>query len=172
MATNNNKSATVGLNTPTVLLLAGAGLFIINKIFGKSEAEAKAETEEKKLLDVEPSKNPLTENYKPAAKIPPGFIMIRTNKTTPGVPSNYFSKAVIDIKNSIGTFTDDESKILASIKKAATKYEVNLMARTYSTLYKRDLLFDLKDNLNSKEILPILTHINKLPAFIKGSIKK
>ncbi|MEO5350743.1 MAG: hypothetical protein H7836_14030 [Magnetococcus sp. YQC-3] len=168
MANNNNTS---GLNTPTILLIGGSILFFWDKIFGKSEADKKAEAEEEKLTNVEPSKNPLTESFKPVSKIPPGNIILRTTKTNPAVPAGYFSKAVIDIKNAIGTFTDDESKILSSIKKAATKYEINLMSRLYTQLYKRDLLFDLKDNLNAKEITPILTHINKLPLYIKGTKK-
>lgn len=172
MAQSKTASATVGLNTPTVLLIAGGGLWLINKFFGKSAADTKAESEEKKLTDVEPSKNPLTESFKPLTKKPAGTIIIRTTKTVPAVPAGYFSKAVIDIKNAIGTFTDDESKILASIKKAATKYEINIMSKLYTQLYKRDLLFDLKDNLNNKEMIPILSHINKLPLYIKGTTKK
>lgn len=169
---NKSASATVGLNTPTILLIAGAGLFLINKIFGKSKEDAQAESEEKKLTDVEPAKNPLAESFKPIDKKPAGTIIIRTTKTVPAVPSGYFSKAVIDIKNAIGTFTDDESKIMAAIKKAATKYEINVMAKTYALLYKRDLFYDLKDNLSTKELLPIMQHINKLPLYIKGYTKK
>lgn len=164
--------ATVGLNTPTILLIAGAGLFLINKIFGKSEDDTKAESEEKKITDKEPDKNPLLDSFAPLKTKPANTIIIRSTKTTPGVPANYFSSAVVMLKNAIGTFTDDESAIMTAIKRAATQYEMNVMAKVYAQLYKKDLLTELKSNLSTAELVPIYQHINKLPLYIKGTTKK
>jgi hypothetical protein len=72
-----------------------------------------------------------------------------------------------DIKNSIGLFTDDEAKIVNAFKRAITKTEINLIARYYSALYKRDLMFDIKDNLSAKELLPIYKYINSLPDYTR-----
>jgi hypothetical protein len=163
--------ATFGLNTPTVLLIAGGALFLINKIFGKSESDTKAESEENKITDRPTDKNPLLDSFKPLTTKPAGTIIIRGVNTIPAVPANYFSSAVVMIHNAIGTFTDDESAIMTAIKRAATQYELNAMAKVYAILYKKDLLTDLKDNLSSKELVPIYQHINKLPLYIKGTTK-
>ena len=156
-------------NTGMYLIAAGVGvLFLWDKIFGKSEEEKKLDTEEKKLDDKPPAANPTT-NVFTQGKIPKGTIAIRTTKTKPAVPPDYFSKAVVALKLAFGTFTDDETAIVAAIKRAATKSELNLMFKIYNLLYKRDLMYDLANNLNAKERLPIITYINKLPEYIKGT---
>jgi len=148
-------------------LLLG-GYFVFDHFFGKSKETKESEAEEKKITDLPPDKNPLNDGFRPISKMPAGNIIIRSTKTIPSVPANYFSSAVVQLKNAIGTFTDDESAIISALKKAATQFEINIMAKTYQVLYKRDLMYDLKDNLSAKELLPIYQHINKLPYFIKG----
>lgn len=146
-----------------LLIFAGFGLLFYNKIFGKSEKEKEAAAEEKKLDDLPVDTNPLMQTYKP--KNPPKgyWILRRKNK----VAQSQATQAAREIKAAIGTFTDDESKIVNAMKRAVTKSEINLIARIYAALYKRDLNYDLKDNLGKNELLPIFKYINKLPDFIK-----
>lgn len=167
MAQQPQQQSSGGGDTMKWLIIGGGALFLFDKFFGKSESEKKTDEQENKLDLLPPDKNPLNQQYAPS-KIPKGTIIIRSTKTKPAVPAGYFGHAAKGIKDAIGTFTDDESAILANVKKAATKSEVAVISKVYSVLYKRDLLFDLKDNLNSKELLPILTYINKLPDYIKG----
>lgn len=157
--------------TVNILLLGGLGLLVYNKFFGKSKEDKKSEVEESKLDELPIKENPLTESFV-SIKIPAGYIAIRSTKTIPTVPAGYLGTAVASIKLAIGEYSDDESAIVAGIKRAVTKNELNVMTKTYQVLYKRDLLYDLKDNLSKKELLPIFTYINKLPYYIKGYKKK
>lgn len=155
--------------TVNILLIGGLGLLVYNKLFGKSKEEKATEKEEEKLESLPLQNNPLSsQTYTPTKKAPAGFIYVRSTTTKPAVPSGYLGKAAKQIKDAIGTFTDDEGQIVAGIKMAATKAELNIIAKSYEILYKRDLMYDLKDNLSKKEMLPILTYINKLPDYIKG----
>lgn len=145
----------------TPAILVGAGLFFYNKIFGKSESEKGAEREESKIDTQDLKKNPFAENFtpsKPKKSLRPGEYYYR-RKTAPAL----MNKSAQEIKKAIGIFTDDETAIVNAFKRAITKTEVNLIGRNYSAMYKRDLMFDLKDNLNAKELLPIFSYINKLP---------
>lgn len=167
------KQTSEGMN-PEFLKIALIGVFgfmFYDKIFGKSKTDKEAESEEKKITDLPNEKNPVSLAYV-AKKAPAGYILYRNTKTSPSIPANYLSNAAIEIKNAIGKFTDDEAGIINAIKKAATKFELNLIAKVYSVLYKRDLWFDLKDNLNNKELLQITSYVNKIPEFIKGRIIK
>ena len=156
-------------STINILLIGGLGLLVYNKLFGKSKEEKQTEQEESKLESLPLQNNPVSSQiYTPVKKAPTGFIYVRSDKTKPAVPKGYLGLAAKQIRDAIGTFTDDETQIVAGIKKAATKAEINVIARVYETLYKRDLMYDLKDNLSKKEMLPILTYINKLPDYIKG----
>lgn len=156
-------------NTTKYLIAGGIALvFVWDKIFGKSEEEKKADKEEEKISLLPPEKNPLQESFKPT-KPPAGRILFRTTKTVPAIPGDYLSKAATSIKFAIGKFTDDESAIISAMKRAATKTELNLIARTYAAVFKRDMWFDLKDNLNAGEMLPILQYVNKLPDSIPGT---
>lgn len=158
-------------STINILLIGGAALLFYDKIFGKNAEDKKAE-QEVSQFDEQPIKdNPLQPSYVPP-KIPKGYIGLRTTKTVPSVPAGYYGKAVASLKLSFGTFTDDETDIVNALKQATTKPELSVIAKTYSTLYKRDLFFDLKDNLGAKELVIIFTYLNKLPNYIKGYVKK
>jgi len=149
-------------------LYALGGWLLYNRFFGKDRADREAEAASNVINQLPIDKNPLqTESYKPKAPAP-NTIAFRTDKTTPAVPKTYFVDAARDIRDSFGVFNDDEAKITRSIKKALTKQEVNLIARSYSALYKKDLFFDLNDKLNLKELAPIYKYINELPDTIKG----
>lgn len=146
----------------TPLLIAAGVLLVWDKIFGKSEGEKQSEAEQKKLDDAPQTNNPTLENYKPPVKnIPKGATLFRKSAT------KILLQSAKDIKNSIGLFTDDEAKIVNAFKRAITKTEINLIARYYSALYKRDLMFDIKDNLSAKELLPIYKYINSLPDYTR-----
>lgn len=169
MAVAAQKSPAIDSTTINILLIGGLGLLVYNKLFGKSKEEKETEKEESKLDALPLQNNPVSSQlYTPTKKAPAGYIYVRSTTTKPAVPSGYLGSAAKKIKDGIGTFTDDESAIVAGIKMAATKAELNVIARVYDMLYKRDLMYDLKDNLSKKEMLPILTYINKLPEYIKG----
>lgn len=159
-------------NTTTYIIVGGVLVLVIwDKIFGKSEEEKKLNKEEEKLEALPATKNPTNANYT-ITKKPADTIIIRTTKTIPAVPGDYFSKAVVALKYAIGTFTDDEAAIVAALKKAVTKSELALMVKVYNQLFKQDLFTVLKDNLNAKELLPIYSYITKLPDYIKGKTVK
>lgn len=146
------------------LVIGGLALFAYDKFFGQSKEEKESAKEESKIVDAPVAKNPLTQAYtgSGSGKLPKGYTYIRS------AAKPALGQAAKNIKKAIGTFTDDESKIIAAIKTAVTKPEVNLITRMYSFYFKRDLLFDLKDNLNAKELAPIFSYINKLPVWVKG----
>lgn len=154
-----------GMNPQTVqiLVLGGFGLLFYNKIFGKSDETKKAEAEEKKLDDAPLEKNPLMQTYKPLKPKKGYWILRRKND----VGKNQALMAAREIKAAIGYFQDDETRIINAMKRAVTKSEINLISRLYAALYKKDLNYDLKDNLSKKELLPIFSYINKLPDFVK-----
>lgn len=158
-------------NTINILLIGGAALLFYDRIFGKNAEDKKADEQVNSFDSVPIKDNPLQPSYVPP-KIPRGYIGLRTTKTVPSVPAGYYGKAVASLKLSFGTFTDDETDIVNALKQATTKPELSVIAKTYSTLYKRDLFFDLKDNLGTKELLIIFTYLNKLPNYIKGYVKK
>lgn len=144
------------------LIIAGATLLLYNKIFGKSEVEKQSDAEQSKIEDAPQKNNPTAENYKPEKKAPKGYVYIRK------VAKGLMTQSARDIKTSIGMFTDNEAKIINAFKRAATKPEINLLSKIYAVTYKRDLMFDLKDNLNNKELLPIYKYINGLPDYTKA----
>lgn len=143
------------------VVIIGGGLLFYDKIFGKSKEEKQSEAEQSKIEDAPQAKNPTLENYKVEKKAPKGYVYIRKNA------ARILSQSAKDIKASFGVFNDDETKIVNAMKRAVTKPEINLLSRLYSALYKRDLMYDLKDNLNSKELLPIYKYINSLPEYTK-----
>lgn len=144
-----------------VVIIGGALLFY-DKIFGKSKETKESEAEQSKIEDAPQAKNPTLENYKPDKKKPIGTVYIRTGS------QRLLGQSAKDIKASFGFFNDNETKILNAFKRAVTKPEINLLSRLYSALYKKDLMYDIKDNLNAKEILPIAKYINGLPEYVKG----
>lgn len=159
-------------NSTLNIILIGTGVLLLyDRIFGKNAEDKKAEEEIKEFDSVPIKDNPLQPSYIPP-KIPKGYIGLRTVNTVPSVPKGYYGKAVSSLKLAFGTFTDDETAIVNALKQAVTKPELSVIAKTYSTLYKRDLFYDLKDNLGTKELIAIFTYLNKLPNYIKGYVKK
>jgi len=67
------------------------------------------------------------------------------------------------IKDAIGIFYDEESKIYAAFKILKYKTQVSYLCYKYYERYNKDLLTDLKQNFNAKEMLPIYQHIDNLP---------
>jgi len=165
------KEVKTGINPEILkLLLYAAGAYILyRRFFGKDKEDKAADEASSQILNLPINKNPLqTESYKPTTPPAAGKIYFRTDKTSPAVAKTYFVDAARDIKESFGIFNDDEARIIRSIKKALTKQEVNLIARAYSALYKKDLFFDLKDRLNKKELQPAFSYILSLPETIPG----
>lgn len=159
-------------NTTTYIIVGGVLILVVwDKIFGKSEEEKKLEAVEEKLEKLPATENPTNANYQ-ITKKPKDTIIIRTTKTVPAVPADYFSKAVVALKLAIGNFSDDEAAIVAALKKAVTKSELALIVKVYNQMFKQDLFTVLKDNLNAKELLPIFTYVNSLPNYIKGKTVK
>jgi len=151
-----------------ILLYALGGYLIYNRFFGKKAEDREAEQASDEVRNLPIDKNPLqTETFKPPVN-KSNFIAFRTDKTSPSVPKTFFVDAARDIKESFGVFNDDEARIIRSIKRAKTQTEVNIIARSYSALFRKDLFFDLNNKLNKTELAPIYTYILKLPAEIPG----
>lgn len=144
------------------VIIGGAALLLYDKIFGKSKDEKESKAEESKIEDAPQKNNPTAENYTTTKKAPKGYVYMRK------IAPKLMTQSARDIKSSFGTFDDDETKIINAFKRAATKPEINLLSKIYSATYKRDLMFDLKDSLNAKELLPIFKYINGLPEYVKA----
>lgn len=151
-----------------LLLYALGGYLLYNRFFGKKQEDLEANQASNEIRNLPIQKNPLqTESFKPT--IPkPNTITFRTDKTSPSVPKTFFVDAARDIKESFGVFNDDEARIIRSLKRARTQQEINLIARSYSALFRKDLFYDLNDRLNKKELAPIYQYILKLPNEIPG----
>ena len=151
-----------GNTTTAIVIIAGALLFY-DKIFGKSEAETKADKAESQLLDVPQEKNPTLPNYKVKAKA--GYITIRKNI------GSLIGPQLALIKKAIGAgiyvSQNDVTAIINAFKVCRTKSEVNVLFRSYSTLYKRDLITDLQTSLTAPNKERIYTFINSLPDYLK-----
>ncbi len=149
-------------NTQTVIII-GAALLLWDKLVGKSEDEKKAEEEAKKLLNVPQEKNPTLENFKVPAK--KGYAVMRKNIGTVLGPNAATIKKAIGNGYFVGM--EEQSTILTALKKCITKTEMNILFRTYSALYKRDLLTDLQANLYPVNLEKAFAYINTLPNYIK-----
>jgi len=167
---NKNQSPAINPEILKLLLYAIGGYILYNRFFGKDKEDREADAASAAVNQLPPANNPLqTETYRPKAAAASGMIYFRTDKTKPPVPKTYFVDAARDIKESFGIFNDDEARITRSMKKALTKAEVNLIARAYSALYKKDLFFELNSRLNKKELQPIYSYILALPEQMKGT---
>lgn len=152
----------------TPFLIAAGVLLLYNKIFGKSETEKAAATQEKSITDVPLSKNPFTTEFVVGAR-PKNTITARTTKTYPAVPSGYYLTAAKMFDEGIHWYKrNDASKMIAALKMAKTKGEISIMADTYKFFFKKDLWVTMKDAFTDEHLLEALQYVNKLPNYITG----
>ncbi len=146
--------------TMKYVVIFGGAILLWDKIFGKTEQEKAAAKQEQILTQVPQDKNPTLENY----KLPPkkGYAIYRKNA------GSILGNAAREIREAIGHgHFVNSSKILAQMKRAVTKTEVNILFRSYNTIFKRDLLNDLKVNMPAGGLSQVLEYINTLPNYIK-----
>jgi hypothetical protein len=148
-----------------ILVLAGMTLFFYNEIFGKSEADKKAEADEKKI-EATLETNPFDyEHFK--AKVPSDLIKSKKFRITSVNAGVTMRQAAKDIKNGWKFFDDDESQVINAFRQAKTKGDIALISKYYSFDFKQDLLYDLKTKMSKSERGNIYNFVNKLPEYIK-----
>ena len=85
--------------------------------------------------------------------------------------ADFFAK---QIKDAMGTFSDDEAKIYGVFRSLKTQSQVSFLADRFQQLYQSDLLDYLKrgasnwnagSGLNSDELNQVITIVNKLPKY-------
>lgn len=151
------------------LIIAGAVLIVLvlvlNKLFGKDEGEKEGDTIEKKgVLDY----NKYIETIK---KAPKGREIFSMGFVEQGAIANELSKLLF-IKGVPDYLVDvPEEKVIAQIKRAGTKPDMVVIAKSYATRTKRDLYSDLKVALNDEEQKIAFGYINGLPDYVKAKPK-
>lgn len=148
-------------NNAPWLLIGIFGMMVWGKLFGESKEDKEGEQETDKTESAPLNKNPFMYGQFKLPKKPGYYRFTLTLQEA--------TKAASQIQAGIGTFTDDESQIMAGLKKARTKADITYIVAIYEKLYKRDLYTDLKKNLNRKKELGSLVNkfVNKLPDYSK-----
>lgn len=149
---------------PTPWILAGFGLLIFNKLFGKDPGDEKEEEIENKFLGQKNEYNPLspsTYSLKDDAKnrnfkVPSGMTVAM------GIDLPKVKAIAKQIYGAIGVIYNDKSTLQAAFKEIPTRYAAWGVAKWYNTIYKRDLLFDLKDSTRTQATM-IYDYLDKLP---------
>lgn len=148
----------------TPWILAGFGLLAWNKLFGKDPEDKKEEVIENKFLGQKNEYNPLspsTYSLKDDAKNR-GFKVTPGMTVSMGIDLDKVKAIAKQINGAIGIIYNDKSTLQGAFKEIPTRYAVWGVAKWYNTIYKRDLLFDLKDSTKA-QATAIYDYIDKLP---------
>lgn len=159
-------------NAMTAAIIIGGALIFYDKIFGKSQEqkqlEQEASTSKSKVTSqtTPVAQDPTLDSYV-APKPPKGYTVLRKKLGT------VFADAAKQISKAIGNnviiTSYNRAQIVDAVKQALTKPEINLLWRTYKSVYKRDLTYDLDQALKNDPdtIKEIYSYINKLPNYTK-----
>ena len=145
------------VNPNTLLIVGGLGLAyfgFLNPLLKKLGLKKDTEEIEKEQSIIKAEKD---------AAFSPDYWKVAPRPKTIFGASPSAAQIAKEIKDSWGTFNDDETRIFAAVKRARTKTMFSQLVSAYRDLYKADLYNVFKDKLSESEFFTIVKYVKDLP---------